>query len=198
MNFVAIIPAAGLSRRMGEPKLLKLFDGEPLIDHVLKAWLASRVNRVVIVAREDDLELQQHLSQFDVDVAIATPPTPQMKDTVLAGIQYTAEHYPMGVNDAFLLAPADMPFLSPWLIDQVIAEHNPDAAAIIAPCFEGAKGHPTLFPWPFVTGVYQLRDDQGLNTLWDLYFGRTFEVPSNAPLIDLDTPDQWAARSEGN
>ena len=50
MNFVAIIPAAGLSRRMGEPKLLKLFDGEPLIDHVLKAWLASRVNRVVIVA----------------------------------------------------------------------------------------------------------------------------------------------------
>ena len=165
MNSVAIIPAAGLSRRMGEPKLLKPFEGEPLINHVLAAWLASGVQRVIVVVREDNTNLREHLAQFDVDVAIADPPPAQMKDTVLAGIKYTAEHYPMGVNDAFLLAPADMPYLSPWLIDQVLEQHNPDAAAIIAPSFEGTKGHPALFPWPFVTGVYQLTDDQGINAL---------------------------------
>ena len=191
MNFVAIIPAAGLSQRMGEPKLLKHFDGEPLINLVIKAWLASVVQRVVIVVREDDQALQTHLQSFDVDVALINPPAAHMKDTMLAGIQYTAEHYPMGVNDAFLMAPADMPYLSSWLIDQVIDQHNPDAAAIISPAFEGNKGHPTLFPWPFVTGVFQLRDDQGLNTLWDLYHGRTVEVSSNAPLVDLDTPEDW-------
>lgn len=191
MNFVAIIPAAGLSRRMGEPKLLKHFEGESLINHVLNAWLVSGVQRIVVVVREDDTELREHLRKFDVDVVIADPPPEQMKDTVLAGIQYTAEHYPMGVNDAFLLAPADMPYLSPWLIDQVLEQHNPDAAAIVAPSFEGIKGHPTLFPWPFVTGVYQLSSDQGLNALWDLFYGRTFEVADNAPLIDLDTPEDW-------
>ena len=191
MNFVAIIPAAGLSRRMGEPKLLKQFEGAPLINHVLDAWLASGVQRIIVVVREDNKELREHLDQFDVDVAVADPPPAQMKDTVLAGINYTAEHYPMGVNDAFLLAPADMPYLSPWLIDQVIEQHNPDAAAIIAPSFEDTKGHPALFPWPFVTGVYQLTEDQGINALWDLYYGRTFEVSDNTPLIDLDTPEDW-------
>ena len=191
MNFVAIIPAAGLSRRMGEPKLLKDFEGEPLISHVLHAWLASRVKRVIVVVREDDTKLRGHLDEFDVDIAITNPPPEQMKDSVLAGIKYTAEHYPMGVNDAFLLAPADMPYLSPWLIDQVLEQHNPDAAAIIAPSFEGTKGHPTLFPWPFVTGVFQLSADQGLNALWDFYFGRTFEVQDRSPLVDLDTPEDW-------
>ncbi|MEL0097279.1 MAG: nucleotidyltransferase family protein [Planctomycetaceae bacterium] len=191
MNFVAIIPAAGLSRRMGEPKLLKDFEGEPLISHVLNAWLASRVKRVIVVVREDDTKLRDHLDEFDVDIAITNPPPEQMKDSVLAGIKYTAEHYPMGVNDAFLLAPADMPYLSPWLIDQVLEQHNPDAAAIIAPSFEGTKGHPTLFPWPFVTGVFQLSVDQGLNALWDFYFGRTFEVQDRSPLVDLDTPEDW-------
>ena len=191
MNCIAIVPAAGLSRRMGEPKLLKHFDGAPLINHVLNAWLASGVQRVVVVVREENTGLREHLLQFDVDIAIAAPPPEQMKDTVLAGIEYTANHYPMGINDAFLLAPADMPYLSPWLIDQVLEQHNPDAAAIVAPSFDGKKGHPALFPWPFVAGVYQLTEDQGLNALWDLYYGRTFEVSDNTPLIDLDTPEDW-------
>ncbi len=191
MSFIAIIPAAGLSQRMGEPKLLKEFDGEPLINHAINAWLASRVERVIVVVRADNLQLQQHLQSFDVEVVIADPPPKQMKDTVLAGVRYIAEHYPMGIEDAFLLAPADMPYLSPWLINQVLEQHDPDAAAIIAPCFEGTKGHPTLFPWPFVTGIYQLTDEQGVNSLWNMYSGRTFEVPSSAPLIDLDTPEDW-------
>ena len=65
MNFVAIIPAAGLSRRMGEPKLLKQFEGTPLINHVLDAWLASGVQRIVVVVREDNKVLREHLDQFD-------------------------------------------------------------------------------------------------------------------------------------
>ena len=82
MNCIAIVPAAGLSRRMGEPKLLKHFDGAPLINHVLNAWLASGVQRVVVVVREENTDLREHLLQFDVDIATADPPPEQMKDNI--------------------------------------------------------------------------------------------------------------------
>jgi molybdenum cofactor cytidylyltransferase len=37
----AIIPAAGESRRMGEPKLLLPVNGRPLIAHTISAWLSA-------------------------------------------------------------------------------------------------------------------------------------------------------------
>ena len=45
----AILLAAGQSKRLrGENKLTKLFKGKPLINHILKSLIKSKVNRIII------------------------------------------------------------------------------------------------------------------------------------------------------
>ena len=55
----AIVPAAGRSRRMGTPKLLLPFRDSVLMDCVLDAWLASRIDAVIVVVRRGDTALRQ-------------------------------------------------------------------------------------------------------------------------------------------
>ena len=64
----AIVPAAGVSERMGAPKLLLLLDGRPVIEHVLASWTDSGVTRTIVVAKLADEELVAACRGFDVDV----------------------------------------------------------------------------------------------------------------------------------
>jgi CTP:molybdopterin cytidylyltransferase MocA len=56
-RYFALIPAAGYSTRMGQPKLLLPLCGKPLITHTIDAWLSSNVDRVVVVIRPGDDDL---------------------------------------------------------------------------------------------------------------------------------------------
>ena len=46
----AIVPAAGKSRRMGQPKMLLPFGGQPLIGRVVRALLEGGAEPVIVVA----------------------------------------------------------------------------------------------------------------------------------------------------
>ena len=54
MRSFAVIPAAGRSQRMGQPKLLLPWGRTTVIEHVLGVWRASRVTHTVIVVHPDD------------------------------------------------------------------------------------------------------------------------------------------------
>jgi molybdenum cofactor cytidylyltransferase len=45
----AIVPAAGMSTRMGRNKLLLPFKGKPLIVHAVETLLASKIEEVIVV-----------------------------------------------------------------------------------------------------------------------------------------------------
>ena len=61
----AVIPAAGQSRRMGSRHKLLLPWGESrIIEHLLRAWLSSRIDRVVLVSRPDDEALHDVVRTF--------------------------------------------------------------------------------------------------------------------------------------
>nr|MCS5572701.1 nucleotidyltransferase family protein [Pseudomonadales bacterium] len=192
MKSVAMVPAAGQSRRMGEPKLLKHLHGEALINHTVRAWQASHISQGVIVIRANDLQLQQHLHNFlrdDLwDVVLADPPPPEMKDSILAGIDHIQRNRTMQDEDVLLMAPADMPYLDPDIINALLQTHQTKHPVILTPECQGKRGHPALLPWPFAQTVGQLESDQGLNALWNQFPNRTITVAENRSFIDLDTP----------
>jgi len=78
----AIVPAAGLSRRMGAPKLLLPWGSATVIEAVVARWRASPVERIVVVVRRDDQPLQERLrGQFPKPLAKTwskTPPEPPL------------------------------------------------------------------------------------------------------------------------
>jgi len=196
----AIVPAAGRSRRMGQPKLLLQHRGRALIEPVLTAWLASRVERVVVVVHPADEELAAVCAGYDVDVVRPAEPPPEMKDSVLCGLRHVAERYVPRDGDVWLLAPADMPSLSPSAIDRVLAAHEAESPAIVVPAHQGRRGHPVLFPWPLAAEVEGLAADEGINALLARHAVREVDCAAEDLLADIDTPaefDEWRREANG-
>ncbi len=161
----AIVPAAGVSARMGAPKLLLPLGGRTVIEHVLGAWTASSVTHVVVVVRADDAGLIERCGQFRVELVTPAEAPPDMKASVALAIDHiTQRHAPLD-SDAWLVAPADLPRLAPSVIDAVIAAYDPAQPMAVAPVHRGTRGHPTLLPWAAAAQVKHLAPHEGVNAL---------------------------------
>lgn len=188
----ALIPAAGRSQRMGQPKLLLPWGKSTVIEHVLAAWKTSRVSAVIVTAHPNDDELIARCRAAGAEVAIVDPPPADMKASVAAGLSYLAAAYEPRSNDVWLLAPADMPRLNARLIDHVLAAHRPSAPRVLVPVSDGRRGHPVLFPWPLAAEVCRLPAGQGINALVAAAGPEEIECNEAAAFADLDTPDDYA------
>src|SRR3954467_13620149 len=129
-RFFAIVPAAGHSARMGRPKLLLPVAGRTMVEETLSAWRASRVDKLVVVVRPDDEELAALCRSWGAEVVLPPFAPPEMKDSIRWGLKHVEAMFAPVPQDAWLLAPADMPNLSPRIINRLLDAHEPDRAAI--------------------------------------------------------------------
>ena len=183
----AIVPAAGRSVRMGQPKLLLPWGESTILETVLKAWRASRVSAVVIIVHPDDAELAARALGDRTTVVIASPPPPDMKASVQHGLARTAELFSPARGDAWLVAPADLPLVSPQTIDQLLAAHDPAKPSILVPTHNGRRGHPVLFPWPLAHDAHHLAADEGINALLERFATAEVAAAADAVADDVDT-----------
>ena len=165
MKSFAVIPAAGDSRRMGQPKLLMPWGDKCVIEKVLSAWNSSEVSHVVVVVRSDDQPLLARCKGTGIEVALVDAPTADMKASVQAGLAYISDQHSPSANDVWLVAPADLPQLSCEVINQALAAYRPESPQPVVPIQRGRRGHPALFPWSFVERVNALTESQGINAL---------------------------------
>lgn len=194
MRAFAILPAAGRSTRMGRPKLLLPWGESTLIEHLLRAWRESGVERTVIVLHPDDDQLASTCRRAGVDVVVAQSPPPEMKASVRLGLSYVAAQFAPGDESCWLLAPADMPNLRAASIQRVLAERVPGKDEILVPTHAGRRGHPVLFPWRLRADVEALGDHQGLNQLLRVHRVREVPCEEEDVLVDIDTPDDYERR----
>jgi len=198
-----IIPAAGLSRRMGRPKLIMPWGHSTVIEHVVAAWRRSGVDDVVAVVKADDTELRALCEAAGAMVVSPVPPPPEMKDSVMAAVDAITGQFQPNDDAVWLLAPADMPRLASAVIDALLAAHDVAEPTILVPTHRlpaasqaGAtpaskRGHPVLFPWPLAAKLVTLGDDAGVNALLKRWPVREVAVEQSSILDDLDTLDDY-------
>ena len=195
-RFFAIIPAAGNSIRMGVPKLLLPVSGGTMIERTLAAWKGSKVDRIVVVVRPDDHKLEILCRSHNADVVVPPVAPPEMKDSVQHSLRYIEANFAPTADDAWLLAPADMPNLSSRVIQAIMAAHIPNRPTVLVPTLGGQRGHPVLFPWTLATEVFSLSASEGLNVLRQRHEHK--EIPCDAiepigaaAFSDVDTPQDY-------
>ena len=187
----AIIPAAGKSRRMGQPKLLLPWHGRMLIDSVLEAWTASDVWQTLVVVRRDDVALRAACERWPVEVVLPDNEPPDMKASLRCGLRYITRRFSPIDSDHWITAPADLPRIGAQLIDRILEMSRKHSDNIVAPKFADRVGHPVLFPWRFATGVFQLGADEGINLLLESESVRYVPLPAEDRLADVDTPEDY-------
>ncbi len=208
----AIVPAAGSSRRMGQPKLLlpwpdasrstaahSLEASAPftIIDRVLAAWTASRVTEVVVVVRGDDDDLRAACQRWPVTVVQTTIETSDMKGSVCVGLRHLALRNDPGPDASCFIAPADLPGLSSQVIDRLIDARG-TGRIVVRPRFGetlecSCTGHPALLPWELTVDVFTLAPHEGIDALIKRHPEEFVLCPTDWAVTDIDTPDEYIA-----
>lgn len=180
---------------MGQPKLLLRLGDETVIRRLLSVLDQPLIQDRVVVARSSDVALGEEISATAATLVQPDIDPPDMRDSVTIGIADIERRYSPAPDDGWLLVPADHPVLDANVVEQLLARWTESTADVLVPTFNGRRGHPTIFRWRLARQLESIPDGYGLNWLLKEHSDAVEEFPleSETVLLDLDTPEDYAA-----
>jgi CTP:molybdopterin cytidylyltransferase MocA len=171
-----LILAAGAGRRFGEtPKQLAIWNGKPLLTHVVDAATAV-LPRVVVVLGANAEQIAARVDLSRVQLVMCDDWQDGQAESLHCGLQA------IGDAEKVLVLLGDQPDVTPELIRRFAAEPPLTRAA-----HEGRPGHPAVLGPDEIATARTISGDEGLRSLdWRL-------VEAGVPLHDIDTPDDLEA-----
>lgn len=193
-RFAAVIPAAGLSTRMGDFKPLLEFNGSTVIESAVSAAL-SCCGTAVIVLGKRSAELRELLqSRLKGRLIFAENPdyaSTDMLTSVKIGI---GELDRLSPNIAgFFISPADMPRIAPKVYRTLIAGFDPAKDEALIPVTGGRRGHPPLIASRLIPDILAYSGTDGLRGFYRGINIREIPIADTGILTDLDTPEDYRA-----
>ncbi|MHB2021504.1 MAG: selenium cofactor biosynthesis protein YqeC [Candidatus Xenobia bacterium] len=177
----AVLLAAGRGSRMGRFKLLESVRGKPLVQHALDALFASPVDEIVLVTGHGGSAIRAAVTPRDPRLRIVCNERYEegMATSLSAGIAATPRD-----ASRCLVALGDMPALQPETIHRLLAEDAP----IVAPSYQGRRGHPVAFGATLRNELTTLQGDVGAREVLLRHGVVEIDVDDPGVLLDVDTP----------
>jgi molybdenum cofactor cytidylyltransferase len=185
---VAIILAAGESRRMGQPKQLLPFGDKTMLECVIDAFQTPRVNEIRVVLG-------------------------YQADEIAASIAYTQckivknEHYPLGMFTSMqaglrdlpkktkivMLAICDQPRLKRKTVETLIEKFEKDRHKILIPSYNGRQGHPPLLRAEYAKEILAMDESMTLKHFYGEHADDIdrLVVEDEGVLIDIDDRETY-------
>ncbi|THF81308.1 nucleotidyltransferase family protein [Cohnella fermenti] len=196
MKVTAVYLAAGMSRRMGEPKLsLELAPGRALGGAALAALLAcSGIGEIVAVTREEDelawlAGIAAGEAARRLDVVRCSEAALGMSHSIRCGLERALA----GAPDAILIVLADQPFVTAFDLGRLLALGLDEEAEYAACGRSGAAHPPVLFKRGMFAELCRLSGDEGARRLLQggARRGLLLESCEDALFVDVDTREDW-------
>jgi len=177
----AVVPAAGLAKRMGGANKMLLPHGEStFIAKVVGTLLDCNLDIVVVTGRDADRV-----------AAAAAPARSVINERYQEGLGTSIA---CGVaacppENSILIALGDMPDLSAEVVRNIVLESEPEA--ILAPEYSnepGRSGHPVLFDAVYREELLGLDGDEGARRVMHAHRDRLRLIPAPGSLPDYDEP----------
>ena len=182
-HYPAILLAAGQSTRFGSQKLLYLLPNGVAMGVQAARHLKAVFERVVAVISPDYDELRVLLEAEGVEVVINWEAKQGMGTSLALGVANTVE------AQGWVMVLGDMPFISLNTL-QAVGQGLAQGAAMIAPFYQGQRGHPVGFSAAFGSELMTLQGDKGAGSI--IQRERTqlvrLEVEDEGIIWDIDVP----------
>jgi len=191
---VAILLAAGRSRRMGRDKLTLGLDGETVLERSLQNLLDAGVDLVRLVV-SPGFEPDDVRGVSDRRVTTVTNPEPEIG--LSSSLRTGARNLPEGTN-VVLITLADAPLVEASTIRQLVDAFEGLDARIVFPTFRGKQGHPVLWDVSLVPELASIEGDRGAKSVVERHRHEAHAVPLDDPGVcfDIDTPEDYARARE--
>ena len=189
-DVVAILLAAGESRRMGQLKALLPWQGVSLIKHQVASLRAGGVDQVVVVLGHRSDELKSELGDTAGVSWQLNPDYLQGKTTsIKAGLNALGTDQPQ----ALLLLNVDQP-RSAGVIRFLLEGHLSQDSLITIPTHNGKGGHPIILSPTLLDELRRIDEESfGIKAVVQRHLEgiRRVEMDSPEVLWDLNTPEEY-------
>ncbi|HEX8329959.1 MAG TPA: nucleotidyltransferase family protein [Hymenobacter sp.] len=189
-----LILAAGASTRMGQPKQLLPYRGRTLLRHAAETAVATSCAPIVLVTGAVHDALAAEVSDLPIWVVRNLEWETGMASSIRAGLAAVQAAQPR----AALIMLSDQPLVTAELLRQLVAEQQQSQAPIVAAAYGDTVGVPAVFHHTLFPALSQLQGTQGANRLIASLGNDVGRVPFPAGLLDVDTPEQYAALLAGS
>ncbi len=178
---VAVVLAAGESRRMGRPKQLLEVCGRPMLEHVLR-MLSGLFERVVVVLGHAYAEVLNAVEVPGNALVVFNPRYGEgISTSVRAGLSALDA-------EAYLIYLGDMPCVRPTTIVALVEAYRRGGRPAVVPTYRGMRGNPVVVSRALKPLAEGLTGDRGLSSVLDAVGPLYVEVDDEGVLIDVDTP----------
>ena len=187
----AVVLAAGLSERMGRPKLLLPYGERTVVEQVVSILLSSPVGEVLVVTGHEREAVESALAGWPVR-AVFNPDysAGEMLSSVQAGLKAVAAE-----SRAALLAVGDMPAVEGGVVAQLLTAYAGQCsdACVYIPSYRMRAGHPVLVPRSYWPAILALPRGANLRSVWRAEGSRIHWVTVDTPSVlrDMDTPADY-------
>ena len=195
-----IYMAAGNSRRFGSNKLFYELDGKPMYRHLLERLMEikDRYNKlksdspvidITVVTRYREI-LDYCSSIPDCHAVLSQDSEKGISYTIKAGIMAVQEQKKTGMQDFYMFAVADQPYLKSQsvikLIDKVL-ENKGNIRLVFSLRCGDAVGNPCVFHSLLISQLLSLEGDKGGRSVAKKYDCVYVDIADERELMDIDT-----------
>ena len=182
-HVVALLLAAGGSRRMGRPKQLLAWQGTSLVRRAAETALASRCSELLVVLGAHAGLVEAEL----VDLPLRTCVNADWEEGIASSLHTGVEA--LGDDaEAVVVLLADQPKVEAALLDRPIAAHETSSRGLAACSHGGAPGAPALFSRRYFEALRGLSGDRGARVLLEAHRDDCSLVDAPFAVFDVDTP----------
>jgi len=183
-----IILAGGGSTRLGQPKQLLDWHGEPFVWAVARTALAAGLEPVLIVTGAHARETEQALEGLSLRVIQNAGWEEGQASSIRAGVE--ALTYDIWTGSAIFLL-VDQPQVNTAILEALAATHAESLPPILAPLVIDQRANPVLLDRVTYPDLMELRGDSGGRGIFHKHKVEYLPWHDGRLLLDVDTPEQY-------
>ncbi len=182
-----LVLAAGSSTRMGRPKQLLPFDGRPLLEVVVSAACASRLDQVVVVLGANGELIRSRVEMGRARVVENPEHATGMASSLRAGLTALGPEV-----DRAVVILGDQPLVTAELLDRLLDHQQASGRPAAALDFNGLLHPPVVLARELWPELAQLRGDVGCRALIRARPDLVARLPATGSHpLDIDTPEDY-------
>lgn len=179
-----VLLAAGASRRLGRPKQLLVWQGEPLVRRAARAALDAGVHELIVVVGAERDAVAAALAGLDLRLVENQRWSDGIGSSIATGVEAAS-------GTAVLLLLADQPGVDAALLGELIAGME-SGHERVACAYAGGIGVPTLFSNPAdLAELRGLSGDRGARPLLMRAGPPVLAIPAQQAAHDIDEAADW-------
>ncbi len=182
----ALILAAGGATRMGSSKARLRWRGKSLLRHCAEVALASQCDEVHVVVGADGAALEREVSDLDVELIHHEQWQQGIGSTIAAAVGHLGDRL-----DGIVILLCDQPFVTPELLDEILALHRSTRSEITACRYLSTLGPPTFFARSAFERLGSLTGDRGAKSLLTGNPEKVSTVDFPLGAFDIDTREDY-------